>query len=83
MHYVSVRQMTDLRLSPIGSLSTLVDDPTAPVSITFAVIAQFQQPIFGVVALAAIWALQVTSPSRPLMVIVFRDGEDPATAAGD
>lgn len=51
--------------------------------IAFILIAKPQQPVLWVVALPALRAFQIAAPAGALAIVVFRDGEGPATATGD
>jgi hypothetical protein len=45
-------------------------------------VAQLQEPVLGVVALAAVGALQIPAPSGALVIVVLGDGERRAATAG-
>jgi hypothetical protein len=61
----------------LGAL-TLVYAPIA-----LLLISQLQQPVFGVVTLAATGANEISAPTAPLLVVVFGNGETRSTAAGN
>jgi len=51
--------------------------------VTFAVESHFQQPIFGIMVLAAAGTDHVAAPCRSLAVVVFGNGESHAATAWD
>src|SRR5271170_5427852 len=67
--------------SHYGTHSALIHFPIAFAPRALTVIAQLQQPVFGVVPLAATGTLQIAGAGRTLAVVVFGNGKSPATAA--
>ena len=54
---------------------------TVNLPIPLAMITNFQQPVFGIVALAAIRADQITAPCSALVIVVLRNRERRSAAA--
>jgi hypothetical protein len=51
--------------------------------VTFAVISKMEQPIPGIVALAAAWTNEIASPLAPVLIVVLGDCECGAATARD
>ena len=51
--------------------------------VAFALIADLEKPILRVVPFLTTGAFQIATPGGSLAIVVFRDGESSATAAGD
>ena len=51
--------------------------------VAFGMKSHLQQPVLGIVALAAAGTDEITSPRRALVIVVLGDGECCAATAGD
>jgi hypothetical protein len=51
--------------------------------IAFAVISKMQEPVSGIMALAALRTFQITAPGGAVMIVVFSDRKRRAATAGD
>jgi hypothetical protein len=63
--------------------SSGVDWLTIDLPISFALVADLQQTVLGIVPLFAIGALQVAAPCCSLVVVVFGNCEGSPATAGD
>jgi hypothetical protein len=48
---------------------------------TFALVAQLEQPVLGIMPLVAVGTLQIAAPGRCLMIVVFGHGKRQPTTA--
>jgi hypothetical protein len=74
------RSITDGKLLRRKSapLLTILDSP-----ITFPLITNLQQAILRIVPFFAFRTLQITSPRRPLTIVIFRHGKGRTATAGN